>query len=219
MEQRSGTVGSSPTGLSAANPGNGPNSQPNIKETAGQVQEAVAPMIDQAKQQGLNQLSGQKDRAAETLGGVAGALRQTGANLRGGDQDAIADLVERAAVELERFSTQIRTRDVEELVDEVETFARRQPALFLGGAFVLGLLATRFLKSTRPTYSSNGVRGTNEYGSYDQPAALPSASSSLINGRAVAASGKSTWTSPAPTRTSTLESSGATPNPSAAGEA
>lgn len=36
-----------------------------------------------------------------------------------------------------------------ELAADVEGFTRRQPALFMGGAFVLGLTTARFLKSSR----------------------------------------------------------------------
>jgi hypothetical protein len=37
---------------------------------------------------------------------------------------------------------------VGELIGDVEQFARRSPALFLGGAFALGVLAARFVKSS-----------------------------------------------------------------------
>ena len=35
------------------------------------------------------------------------------------------------------------------LLDDVEAFARREPAMFIGGAIAIGLLAARFLKSSR----------------------------------------------------------------------
>jgi hypothetical protein len=41
-------------------------------------------------------------------------------------------------------------------VSEAEDFARRQPALFLGGAFALGLLGARFLKSSGQQASQGG---------------------------------------------------------------
>jgi hypothetical protein len=42
------------------------------------------------------------------------------------------------------------------MIQEVERFARRQPALFLGGAFTLGLIAARFLKSSSEVSHSMG---------------------------------------------------------------
>jgi predicted AlkP superfamily pyrophosphatase or phosphodiesterase len=53
----------------------------------------------------------------------------------------VADRVERA-------STYLEEHDLDELMVEAEDFARRQPELFIGGAFTLGLLAARFLKSS-----------------------------------------------------------------------
>jgi hypothetical protein len=35
------------------------------------------------------------------------------------------------------------------LIDDVEDFARREPAVFIGGAIAIGLVAARFLKSSR----------------------------------------------------------------------
>jgi hypothetical protein len=37
-----------------------------------------------------------------------------------------------------------------EIMHETQRFARRNPALFLGGSFVLGLLGARFLKTSAP---------------------------------------------------------------------
>jgi hypothetical protein len=162
MQESRGTNGFSSSGSESTGTYSSTTSKPDVSQAANQVQDAVAPVLDQAKQQGINQLSGQKDRAADTLGGVAGALRQTGSNLRGGDQDFVADYIDRAASELERFSTQLRERDVEEIFGEVESFARRQPAIILGAAYALGLLASRFLKSGRPVINANGSNGYGE---------------------------------------------------------
>ena len=50
----------------------------------------------------------------------------------------------------------LRGKDFDRMVDDLEGFARRQPALFLGGAFMLGLLAARFLKSGNPRGYGSG---------------------------------------------------------------
>jgi hypothetical protein len=41
-------------------------------------------------------------------------------------------------------------------VDDVEGFARRQAGLFLGGAFALGFILSRFFKSSRPERHGGG---------------------------------------------------------------
>jgi hypothetical protein len=135
-----------------------------VKDTASQT-------LDQVKEQGKSQIAGQKDKAADTISGVAQAMRQTGSNLRGSDQDYVAQFVDQAATRLEEFSSSLRNKDVNELIWEAQGFARRQPALFFGGAFLLGLFAARFFKSAPPDFNDNaGYRsnfsGAGSYGRY-----------------------------------------------------
>jgi hypothetical protein len=124
------------------------------KAAAGQIrdeaQQQAGRALDSAREQVASRVAGQKDRAAEGLSTVAQALRQTGNQLREQDQQGLTDYIDRAASQVERFSSYLQNNHVGQLVDDVEDFARQQPALFLGGAFVLGLLGARFLKSSRP---------------------------------------------------------------------
>ena len=105
-------------------------------------------MVDRVKDQAAAQLAGQKDRATDTLGSVATAIRQSSQPLRDNNQEMLANYVGKAADRLEQFSQQLRERDLNELMDEAKHFARRQPALFVGAAFAAGVLAMRFLKSS-----------------------------------------------------------------------
>ncbi|MEN3337006.1 MAG: hypothetical protein V7647_682 [Acidobacteriota bacterium] len=105
-------------------------------------------IMDRVRERATAQLSTQKDRATDGLGSVAQAVRQSTQHLRENKQDAIASYVEKAADQIDRFSTQLRNRDVGELVNEVQRFARRQPALFVGSAFAIGVIGARFLKSS-----------------------------------------------------------------------
>jgi len=137
-----------------------------VKETVGQVadqaQQAAGQAVDQARQQVSSRLAGQKDRAAEGLTSVAQALRQTSQQLREQDQQTVTGYIESAASQVERVSNYLKQHDLGALVDDVEQFARRQPALFLGGTFVLGLLGARFLKSSRPaTRLGGGYAGSS----------------------------------------------------------
>ena len=50
---------------------------------------------------------------------------------------------------MQRAADYLDRTDSREMMHHTEQFARRQPALFLGGAFGLGLIAARFLKSSR----------------------------------------------------------------------
>jgi hypothetical protein len=119
-------------------------------DMANQARETAGQVAEQARQQATSRIADQKDRAAEGLTGVANALRQTSQQLRQQDQAGFTDYIDSAAKQVERISNYLRGKDVGELIDDAEYYARREPALFVGGAFVLGLLGARFLKSSRP---------------------------------------------------------------------
>jgi ElaB/YqjD/DUF883 family membrane-anchored ribosome-binding protein len=90
-----------------------------------------------------------KHDAAQTLTTVASTLLNSGSQLRNEDQPMAGEYVEQAARQLERVANYVQNADVREMVSEVEDFARRRPAVFIGSAFAVGLLAARFLKSSR----------------------------------------------------------------------
>lgn len=113
-----------------------------------QARQQAGQVMDQARSQALSQLEQQKQRASGGLGNVAQALRQTGEQLRQQEHSPLAQYADRAAVVVERASGYLDHHDARQLINEVERFARSQPALFLGGAFTLGLFAARFLKSS-----------------------------------------------------------------------
>jgi hypothetical protein len=121
-------------------------------ELANEAQHQAENLSEQAKVEAKSSLESQKEMAAKELHGVANALRQTGSNLRQQDQTMFAQYSNRAADGVERISTYLEEHELEDFVHEAEDFARRQPELFIGGAFTLGLLAARFLKSSAPTY-------------------------------------------------------------------
>jgi len=105
-------------------------------------------------------IDGQKSRASETLGSLAGAVRGMSQPLRDGGQAQIADYVTKAADGIERWASQLRQQDLEDAVRGVEQFARRQPAMFLGIAFGAGMIAARFLKSSS---SGNSMRQYDDF--------------------------------------------------------
>jgi len=105
-------------------------------------------MVERVRQTAAAQLTTQKTRATEALGNVAAAIRQSGQPLRDNNQGMLADYAEKAADRLEQFSTRLGERELTELMDDAKRFARRQPALFVGAAFTVGVLAARFLKSS-----------------------------------------------------------------------
>jgi len=136
-------------------------------KVAGQAKDVVGSAVDKAKEQAVTQIDAQKSKATSTLGAVAEAIRQTGTNLRDQDQAPIAQYADGAADQIERLSTYLENRDLNQMVNEVQHMARRQPALFLGGALVAGLLAARFLKSSSDKAQIGTNQSTYNTGGYD----------------------------------------------------
>jgi hypothetical protein len=125
-----------------------------------------AGLVGKVKERATAQLSTQKDRATDQLGTIAQAVRHSGERLREEQHETVAQYVEKAAEQLERFSTNIRGKDVNELLEDAQRLARRQPALFIGGSFAVGLIAARFLKSSQERTASSEYAYRSEGTSY-----------------------------------------------------
>ncbi len=127
-------------------------------------------MVSQVQQQAQSLIEAQKDRAVEGVESVAQALRQTGQQLQGeGPASFVGQYADSAANQIEQLADYLRYSDMELLMDDAQRFARREPALFVGGAFALGLMVARFLKSSSPTpelTSSYGPSGQSQQRSY-----------------------------------------------------
>jgi hypothetical protein len=106
------------------------------------------PVMDQATEQVTSRVDMGKEYVAETMTGVAQALRKTGQHLReDGSQPMLAQFADRGAERIEHFGGYLKHHDTSQLINDVEGFARRQPMVFASGAFALGMLAVRFLRS------------------------------------------------------------------------
>ena len=95
-------------------------------------------LLDGMKQKVTSRVDEQKNRAADGLGGIADVIRTAGNELRG-ENEALASYVDMASDQMRRFADQIRERGVADMMDDVGQFARRRPALFIGGAFLVAL--------------------------------------------------------------------------------
>jgi hypothetical protein len=107
-------------------------------------------VLARVKQSATTQLAQQKDRGVEALGSVTQAVRSSTQRLRDEKHETIARYVDQAVDRIDTWTKQLKEKDVTELVTDVERLARRQPAVFIGSAFAVGLIAARFLKSSQP---------------------------------------------------------------------
>ena len=136
------------------------------QQTMGELRQKVASAAD-----------AQKNRAAEGLGDIAEVAQQTSEDLRG-QNETLASWVNAASDQLRHMADRLRDRPAAELADDLTRFARERPALFLGGAFLLGLGVARLLKSS-PQHAWQGGdddRGRRAPGSFE-PTSYPAAGS------------------------------------------
>ena len=151
-----------------------------VQQQAGDVIEQTAEQLGdtavQVKQQATSAFVDQRDKAVSGLSGLADALRQTARSLSeaaDGDGDSqvpagIAPLVDEAAERLSQSAEFLRDKDITGLLSEAQQLARKQPALFMGGMFAVGLIGARLLKgaggddeSQSPSGASSG-QGSGE---------------------------------------------------------
>ncbi len=132
-----------------------------VKESAGTV---ATEALGQVKDKAGSVLDEQKTNLASGITSVADSIRQVGENLSSSqDNNQVAALAgkygETLAGQVEKFSSYLDDKEIRELMRDVEQFARRNPLVFVGGAFALGVLAARFLKSSGRTQASRKRSG------------------------------------------------------------
>ena len=147
-----------------------------------------AGVMDQMKQQASTRVNEQKARAAEGLGSVASAIRQASEHLRTENQ-TLASYADKAVDQIQLFADRMRDKDPAEMMRDAERFARRNPAAFVGGAFVVGLALARFLKSSGSAdthrefdHHHEDYRGASSYGFGDRGASVGSTQRSELPG-------------------------------------
>lgn len=115
---------------------------------ANEIKERVK---ERVTEQVETRLAETRTRAAGHVSAVAETLHSSSEDLRDRGEEQVSRYVEKAADQVERMATYLQDADVGEVVNRVERFARREPAAFMAGAFAVGFLASRLLKSSRDT--------------------------------------------------------------------
>ena len=130
-------------------------------ETASVAKEQAKRTVAQVSEQAKTTVASRLGEVAQELGSVAYAVRQTSEELGAQDQAGIARYGTRIADQIESVSSYLNERGVEDVLMDVESLARRQPALFLGGSLMLGILVGRFLRSSQRNmaYDQSGQYG------------------------------------------------------------
>jgi ElaB/YqjD/DUF883 family membrane-anchored ribosome-binding protein len=145
-------------GQQSQSTGDGSIGAPRISEgQRGMKDKAVSQgetLLDKAKSTAQDRVrsavGSRKSQAVQTVSGLAQSLLVAGQNLQD-QQSPAARFVEQAAERLDRVAQYLETTEPDAIVRRTESWARQNPALFIGGAFIVGILGARFLKSSNPS--------------------------------------------------------------------
>ena len=122
-------------------------------------------------------LGDHKSAGAERVKGISGAIRRAADELQD-ELPPAATYIRRAADEIDSLADAVQRRDVRQLVGDVQSFARRQPAAFLGATVLGGFAVMRLLKA--PT-AAHGSEASSSPTSVKGPAARgPSAGATSL---------------------------------------
>jgi ElaB/YqjD/DUF883 family membrane-anchored ribosome-binding protein len=148
----------------------GTGQQPNTEGPRAQIREVKEQVVEQAKtsfrqvrDSAASSLTDSRNKAADSMGSIAGAVRSTGDRLRSENQASVANLTDSLADQVERLSSYLRSRDLSGVREDLESFARRQPAVAIGVALAVGVLGARFIKSSQ----RSGGSGSRDFGRAD----------------------------------------------------
>ena len=125
--------------------------QPNVRDQGrallADAKESGRDLADRAGQRARSSADDTKRRTTHDLKSVASALRSSDLGQR--EESLLGPVVGRVADQVDRAADFLETHSVDQITRDVGKFARRNPALFLGGCFAAGVLVARFLKASR----------------------------------------------------------------------
>ncbi|QIG49224.1 hypothetical protein G5V57_16770 [Nordella sp. HKS 07] len=117
------------------------------------IQEQAAKISDKAKNVAAdtgakieNLIDEQRASGASYLQNVADLVHQA-ADVFDKEIPQASQYIHQAAQQIDTVAETVRTRRMREVADDMQHFARRQPALFFGGALFLGFAAVRVFRA------------------------------------------------------------------------
>ena len=143
------------------------NAKTDVQDAKQAVKKTANEAVGQAKDKAVGLIDQKKQNLASGLNDVADSIRKVGENLREGEEQTgvgktVSQYGDSLAGAVESFSGYIEDARFNDLKRDLEDFAHRQPLVFVGGAFALGLLAARFLKSSDSRGTSHNKYSPNK---------------------------------------------------------
>ena len=116
------------------------------RATGERIRERAGKAARDVKDEAGRRAEGAKSSLADEIDRIAAALHAACEELRPGS--TAERTMDWAAEGLEKTAGHVRQRDTGQLLDDLGSYARRNPAIFLGGAALIGFAASRFAKAS-----------------------------------------------------------------------
>lgn len=136
-----------------------------LAEAGREATQDAGRLAERAADIGLDRADQGRQQVAETVEHIAGSIRRVSSELRS-EEPSVAGIAETAAEQAERVARYLRETNTRQLIGAVEDAARRQPILFTGGAFLVGVAASRFVKAADVGGTSRGSHNGDTRGAY-----------------------------------------------------
>jgi len=120
-------------------------------QLADQAKTQASALAAQASDTVKEQIGTQKEKAAGSLGAISDAIRYSADSLNESGQAPIANVATSLATQIDGLTGYLRDKDVDQIAAEVVDYAKKNPQVFVGGAFLLGIALARFIKSSNRT--------------------------------------------------------------------
>jgi hypothetical protein len=117
-----------------------------LVDTGREAGQRASQLVERGADIGFQQADRGLDQAASGVESVADSIRRVSTDMMV-EQPQIAEFASTAADQAAALAGYLRENDMRQIVGNVESFARRQPLLFIGGAFLIGVAASRFIKA------------------------------------------------------------------------
>jgi hypothetical protein len=125
------------------------------QKSSDEIKHGVNRLIDQQK----SALTTRLDDWATSARDAAGCVQH--------QHPQVAGLLDQAARRVQSATLYLRDHDLKDVLQEINRFGRQHPVILLGGMFVAGALAARFIKASQRPASGDG-EGDHEAGAFGE---------------------------------------------------
>ncbi|SOE08533.1 hypothetical protein SAMN05877838_0256 [Hoeflea halophila] len=140
------------------------------------IKQKISETGEKLKSEARHQSDEAKSRVADEMSNVASALHGASGEFDTGTLQA--KLLNQIADGISGAADTVRNKDMSEVVTDVQGFARSNPAVFLGGAALLGFVASRFAKASESRDHDRQPSTTPSYPAATTPASPTATASS-----------------------------------------